>query len=201
MGSSPISSTKGRPARGRYGTADRGGRGTGSRFPGRHMLDPGSAHAESEGALVDEGAAGAELSADEATLIARGIASAVAPTEGISATQVSLLGAVHRALTGHPVDVAGLEPLGPDELAGALAARPTELRHRVVHLMVLGELILRPIPPDVARRVEGYARALGIDDRFVRWRAATPRARSGWPGSICTTAASPSTGSGPARTS
>ena len=117
---------------------------------------------------MDEGAAGAELSADEATLIARGIASAVAPIEGISATQVSLLGAVHSALTGHPVDVAGLEPLGPDELAEALAARPTELRHRVVHLMVLGELILRPIPPEVARRVEVYARALGIDDRFVR---------------------------------
>ena len=34
--------------------------------------------------------------------------------------------------------------------------------------MVLGELILRPIPADVARTVEGYAKALGIDDRFVR---------------------------------
>jgi hypothetical protein len=117
---------------------------------------------------VNEGAATADLSADEASVIARGIASAVEPAEGISATQASLLGAVHAALTGHPVDIAGLDPLGPDELARALEDRPTELRHRVVHLMVLGELVLRPIPPEVARRVEEYARALGIDDRFVR---------------------------------
>jgi hypothetical protein len=34
--------------------------------------------------------------------------------------------------------------------------------------MVLGELVLRPIPPEVARRVGAYATALGIDDRFVR---------------------------------
>jgi hypothetical protein len=41
-------------------------------------------------------------------------------------------------------------------------------RHRIVHLMVLGELILRPLPPAVARRVEEYALALGVEDRFVR---------------------------------
>jgi hypothetical protein len=34
--------------------------------------------------------------------------------------------------------------------------------------MVLGELILRPIPPAVARRVATYAEALGVDDQFVR---------------------------------
>jgi hypothetical protein len=33
---------------------------------------------------------------------------------------------------------------------------------------VLGELILRPIPSEIARRVEQYAKALGIDDQFVR---------------------------------
>ncbi len=34
--------------------------------------------------------------------------------------------------------------------------------------MVLGELVLRPIPPEIARRVETYATALEVDDRFVR---------------------------------
>jgi hypothetical protein len=34
--------------------------------------------------------------------------------------------------------------------------------------MVLGELVLRPLPIDVAARVADYAKALGIDDKFVR---------------------------------
>jgi hypothetical protein len=111
---------------------------------------------------------GAYISADEALLIARGVASAVDPGGGLAAVQVSLLGAVHTALMATDIDFSGLDPLGPEDLAGALAARPPDFRHRVVHHMVLGELILRPIPPEVARRVEEYARALGIDDRFVR---------------------------------
>jgi hypothetical protein len=110
----------------------------------------------------------AAVSAEEPLLIARAVASAVDPGDGPTPAQVSLLGAVASALLGIDVDVASLEPLGPDELAAALADRPEGFRHRVVHHMVLGELILRPIPPDVARRVEVYAKALGVDDRFVR---------------------------------
>jgi hypothetical protein len=101
-------------------------------------------------------------------LIARGIASAVDPGEGLTTVQVSLLGALHAALLGAQIDFAALDPLGPEELASALAATPEMFRHRVVHQMVLGELILRPIPPLVARRVAAYAQALGIDDQFVR---------------------------------
>jgi hypothetical protein len=33
--------------------------------------------------------------------------------------------------------------------------------------MVLGELVLQPLPVEIAERVESYARALGIEDRFV----------------------------------
>lgn len=108
------------------------------------------------------------IPADEAVLIARGIASAVEPEGGLAAVQVSLLGAVHAAVMGTEVDFSGLEPLGPDDLADVLATRSAEYRHRVVHHMVLGELILRPIPPEVARRVASYASALGVEDRFVR---------------------------------
>jgi hypothetical protein len=118
--------------------------------------------------VLEDGSHGAHVPADEAVLIARGVASAVAPDDGIAPLQVSLLGAIHAALTGTAVDFAHLDPIDPDELAASLATRPTELRHRVVQDMVLGELVLRPIPPEVARRVERYARALGIEDRFVR---------------------------------
>jgi hypothetical protein len=133
------------------------------------MLEPlTQRRAESEGSVRTEGSDGAEVPADEALLIARGVATAVESADGLAAVQASLLGAVHSALMGAEVDFSGVDPLSPEELAEALATRSVEFRHRVVHLMVLGELILRPIPPEVARRVEDYAKALGIDDRFVR---------------------------------
>jgi hypothetical protein len=41
-------------------------------------------------------------------------------------------------------------------------------RQRIVHHMVLGELVLRPLPIVVAHRVAQYAQALGVADDFVR---------------------------------
>ena len=38
----------------------------------------------------------------------------------------------------------------------------------LVHHMVLGELVLRPLPIVVAHRVAKYAEALGVKDDFVR---------------------------------
>jgi hypothetical protein len=110
----------------------------------------------------------ADALADDALLIARGIASAVAGEDGLTEIQAGFLGAVHAALTGVEVDFSRLDPLDPEALARALDAKPPEFRHRVVQDMVLGELVLRPIPTTVARRVEAYAQALGINDRFVR---------------------------------
>lgn len=107
-------------------------------------------------------------SLERSRLIARGVASAVAPEDGLEPVQISLLGAVTAALTGHEIDFAALEPLGPEELADALGDVAAGERRRIVHRMVLGELILRPVPPVVARRVATYADALGIEDQFVR---------------------------------
>jgi hypothetical protein len=108
------------------------------------------------------------VTTDEAVLIARGIASAVASGGALTAVQVSLLTEVTDALLDVRVDFATLESLGVDALAELLAGQPEDFRRRVVHQMVLGELILRPIPPEVARRVAAYAEALGISDDFVR---------------------------------
>src|SRR5256885_1508533 len=82
---------------------------------------------------------------DEVHLVARGIASAVAPAAG---------------LTGVEVDYHNLEPLGAADLAEVLAARDEGYRRRIVHHMVLGELVLRPLPTEVALRVAAYAKAL-----------------------------------------
>jgi hypothetical protein len=105
---------------------------------------------------------------EEVTLVARGIATAVAPESGLTDVQAELLEAIAGALTGLSVDYRALEPLGPEELAGALAGREPGYRRRIVHHMVLGELVLRPIPVVVAHRVATYAEALGVKDDFVR---------------------------------
>src|SRR5262245_20022883 len=105
---------------------------------------------------------------DEVVLVARGIASAVAPEEGLTDVQAALLGAIAEALTGFSVDYHDLDPLAADQLAEVLAEKPEWYRQRIVHHMVLGELVLKPLPREVAWRVREYAGALGIEDQFVR---------------------------------
>ncbi|MEQ8842320.1 MAG: hypothetical protein RIB98_15150 [Acidimicrobiales bacterium] len=109
-----------------------------------------------------------ELTGDDVRAIAGGIAAAVTPSDTLDSVQVSLLEELVVSLFGCEVDLTSVERLDPERLATVLAPRPAALRHRIVHLMVLGELILRPIPPVVARRVSDYADALGVDDKFVR---------------------------------
>lgn len=111
---------------------------------------------------------GPDLAPDEVRLVARGIATAVSPAGGLEPVQASLLGAVTAALGGVEIDFDDPEPVSAAELAAALEGRDVDYRTRIVHQMVLGELILRPLPPEVARRVADYADVLGVDDQFVR---------------------------------
>ena len=53
-------------------------------------------------------------------------------------------------------------------MAVALADRDHEFHERIVQVMVLAELVLHPIPADVAERVDDYARALGVEENLVR---------------------------------
>ncbi len=119
----------------------------------------------------DESAGGGAIAvhdAAEVRLIARGIATAVAPDDGLTELQAGLLGAIASALTGVDVDYHDLEPLDREDLADALVGESLDFRQRIVHHMVLGELILKPLPPAVALRVARYAEALGVKDDFVR---------------------------------
>jgi len=105
---------------------------------------------------------------DEIVTVGRGIATAVRPADGLTEVQASVLQAVTFALTGVTLDYPTLEPIGAAEFAAALSTRDEEYRRRIVHHMLLGELVLRPLPEDVAQRVSAYADALGIDDDFVK---------------------------------
>jgi hypothetical protein len=61
------------------------------------------------------------------------------------------------------------EPISPEELADGLRRRSRDFRRRIVHNMLLLELILVPLPPEVTERVERFAAALGVaDDPMLR---------------------------------
>jgi hypothetical protein len=106
--------------------------------------------------------------ADEVVFVARGIMSAIRPPGGHSETQQLLIGASMDALTGHPVDVTAVEPIDPATFAVGMARRNEAFRTRVVQFMILGALVLRPIPPAVAAQVAAYARELCIDDAMLQ---------------------------------
>jgi hypothetical protein len=109
-----------------------------------------------------------DIPLEEVVLVARGIATAVAPEGGLTDVQATLLNAITNAVTGEEIDYRKCEPLGAEDLAQCLGHRDDGYRQRIVHHMVLAELVLRPLPNEVAIRVAKYAKALGIDDRFVR---------------------------------
>jgi hypothetical protein len=53
-------------------------------------------------------------------------------------------------MTGHTVDLSSYEPLTAEEFAPSMARRNLEFRSRMVQAMLTPELILHPLPEDVA---------------------------------------------------
>ena len=105
---------------------------------------------------------------EETTLVIRGILSAVAPVGGPTQLQRELFAALSHSMTGHDVDTVELEPLAPAELAEALSHRNVAYRTRISQLMLLGELVLSPLPAEVSDRVDTYIRELSVSDQFVQ---------------------------------
>lgn len=103
-------------------------------------------------------------SADEVQLIGRGFISATSPDGGPTRLQALVTSALVEALTGHQLTAAALEPVTAEQHARDLARRSKDFRLRSVQMMVLLELLLKPIPPEVAARVEAFADALGVGD-------------------------------------
>jgi hypothetical protein len=104
--------------------------------------------------------------ADEVVVLGRGVLGAVTPASGLTTTQMLLAGAVFDAMTGHPVDTTA-PALGPVEFGGALARRTLEFRTRIVQVMVLLALVVRPLTTDVTDRVAAYARELGVEEGML----------------------------------
>ena len=78
-----------------------------------------------------------------------------------------LIEAICLAMTDHLVILGDYRPLTAHEYAEALRRRNLQFRTRGVQIMVLCALVLRPLPPEVAARVERFARALGVEEGMV----------------------------------
>jgi hypothetical protein len=104
----------------------------------------------------------------EARTVAGGIATAVAPSGGLTSLQQLLIEAITESMTGYVVPARALPPLDAQQLARALARRNERYRARIVQLMLLGALVLNPLPEEVVDRIDEYARELGISTDMLR---------------------------------
>lgn len=106
--------------------------------------------------------------AAEAAFVLRGVVTAVAPDGALTGLQDVLVRAFFESMTGHVVDPSTATPISATAFAEGMARRNLAFRARVVQLMLLAELILRPLPAEVAERVEQFAYELGVDDDMLR---------------------------------
>jgi len=104
--------------------------------------------------------------ATEVATLSRGVVSAVVPDGGLTGIQRVLIAALFPAMTGYPADL-DPAPVDADAFATALARRDEVFRTRIVQIMVLAALVVRPLPVEVADRVADFARQLSVDDAML----------------------------------
>jgi hypothetical protein len=104
--------------------------------------------------------------AAEVAAISAGVLGAVTPTTGLTLTQRLLVESLFVSMTGHPA-VPGAPVVGPVDFGAVLARRTLEFRTRIVQLMVLLALVVRPLPAELTRRVAAYARELCVEEGML----------------------------------
>ncbi len=104
--------------------------------------------------------------ADEVVLLGRGVLTAISPAGCRTELQDLLTEAMFEAMTGHRIDLSGA-PIDAEAFAAGLARRDEAFRTRILQVMLLGALVLRPLPEDVVDQVGRFARALSVDDGML----------------------------------
>ncbi|MDI2129801.1 hypothetical protein [Yinghuangia seranimata] len=104
--------------------------------------------------------------AEEVAATSRAIATAVAVDGELSAVQRLLLEALYVSMTGHPAAVEG-DAIDARGLGELLRRRNAAFRGRILQVMLLGALVLNPLPEEVIQRVDECARELGVDDGML----------------------------------
>jgi hypothetical protein len=104
--------------------------------------------------------------AAEVSALSRGILGVVAPEGGITGMQGVLIHALVSAMTGFAPDLAA-EPMNPEAFARVLTYRSLAFRTRIVQMVILSVLVLRPMPLEVVDRVGRFAREAGVDEGML----------------------------------
>ena len=110
---------------------------------------------------------------------ARGILTAAAPAGGLSRMQDLCFRALSHAMTGIRFDPDGVEPIDARTYAEGLAERDEAYRIRMVQMMIMLALLLRPVPREVADRLQEYADELSVGDACRDLLAATRHLAAG----------------------
>jgi hypothetical protein len=98
-------------------------------------------------------------------LVAAATAACRLPEGWSSPLQPQLLQLLVEQLLGVPVDLTQVPPMEPGPVCEALP--DPEQRRELVELMVLLEMVCRPIQKRLQASVERWAKALGVDDRVL----------------------------------
>lgn len=93
------------------------------------------------------------------------VLTAIDPGDGPTELQSMLTVAAFAAMTGHDLEPAGT--VTPAELAEVLGDRNQAFRLRILQTMILGALVLRPLPRAVAQHVRAFGRELSVDDGML----------------------------------
>jgi hypothetical protein len=91
----------------------------------------------------------------------------VTPPTGLTTLQDLLLRSVFESMTGFSIDCGGVVPIGPEDFAEGLSRRNREFRTRIVQVMLLGEMVLMPLPDEVSQRVERFGAELGVEEGMI----------------------------------
>jgi hypothetical protein len=104
--------------------------------------------------------------AREVALLARGVHGVVASPNGLTELQQLLIDASFVAMTGFSPDLKST-PLAVPDFARILAPRDAAFRARIVQMVVLFAIVLRPLPPDVIVLASEFASEVGVEEGML----------------------------------
>jgi hypothetical protein len=103
----------------------------------------------------------------ETQQLARGVRTVVGGSDPLTPLQGLLLSAVFVSMTGHTVDVGAATPIDAVAFAQQLARRDAAFRGRILQIMILGALIMHPIPATVSARLREFAAEMDVHDEVI----------------------------------
>jgi hypothetical protein len=98
--------------------------------------------------------------------LAAAVVTVLGGTASLTPLQRVLVTSLFRSMTGFDVSLE-TPTFGPTELAQALARRNDAFRVRIVQVMLLCALVVRPLSADTVARLEAVAAALAVDEGML----------------------------------